>query len=517
MSRSETAVTAAGAPANRIDVDYCRISYDKTGAEEGVGSQHLENVEFADEGGRELSESYVDNDVSAYSGVERPEYERLCRDMAAGRIASVTFWHAKRLHRDIEQASRFLRVAREQGVRLFSFSKGGEYNLKRSAGRQEFLKDTLDGQGESDERGDRVALARKRQARNGDWGGGVRAYGWGVDTKRVRSVCVNPKAPAGERRYEDRPVLDMSKHREAEAAEIKSWASDLLGGVPMRHVLRSLAEREVPTIAETDGRDLKRNGKAVKHEGWNSRTVVQILTHPRTAGHSEYKGEILKRNAYPAIIAEDQRQALITLFADPTRKTSPGNTPKWLGSLIYLCGVCNDAATMSVRNNSAGQPIYRCRVKGHCARPALLVDALVEQVIIGRLSRPDVVDLIPNETAVDVTALRDELRNLDAQETDLGLSIARRAISLAVAEVAQAEIDRQRSEIRADLAAASAESPLTDFAATDAAEPVWRSLSLGRRREILRLLGPVTLMPGGRGRAFDPETVVFPTTKRPAA
>ena len=48
-----------------------------------------------------------------------------------------------------------------------------------------------------------------------------------------------------------------------------------------------------------------------------------------------YRGEIVTRNAYEPILPEDVRQALITLFGDPARKTSPGNTPKWLGSLIY--------------------------------------------------------------------------------------------------------------------------------------------------------------------------------------
>jgi hypothetical protein len=47
-------------------------------------------------------------------------------------------------------------------------------------------------------------------------------------------------------------------------------------------------------------------------------------------------------------------QALITLFSDPARKTSPGNTPKWLGSLIYRCGDCNDGTTTTVRHNASG-------------------------------------------------------------------------------------------------------------------------------------------------------------------
>ena len=180
---------------DRNDVDYCRISLDKSGAAEGVDSQHEENTDFSAEMGRPLTGHYEDNDISAFTGVQRPDYLRLCADIAADRIGSVTFWHANRLHREIEEAIAFMKLAIKHRVRLFSFSKGGEYNLHRAAGREEFLADTLKGQRESEERGDRVALARKRQARTGAFGGGVRPYGFGVDTGRVRSVCTNPKAP----------------------------------------------------------------------------------------------------------------------------------------------------------------------------------------------------------------------------------------------------------------------------------------------------------------------------------
>ena len=72
---------------DRLDVDYCRISDDKSKAAAGVGSQHQDNEEMAGEIGVTLRRTYTDNDLSAYSGVERPEFERLLADIAAGRSA----------------------------------------------------------------------------------------------------------------------------------------------------------------------------------------------------------------------------------------------------------------------------------------------------------------------------------------------------------------------------------------------------------------------------------------------
>jgi site-specific DNA recombinase len=501
----------------RLDVDYARISADKTGAEAGVESQHEENAEFADELGITLERTYTDNDLSAFSGVERPEYERLLTDIAAGLIASVTIWHANRLHRSSDEVSRFIKLARAHRVKLYSTSKGEAYNLEKASGRKQLRDDTSEAEYESEHRGERVALARKRQARNGDYGGGVRPYGWGVDTGRVRSVCVNPKAPAMERKYEDRPVLDMSRHNDEEAAEIRRWAADLLAGVPEAQVLRDMAARGVLTVSQADGRTPRRNRQPARHGGWNSKTIHQILTSPRTSGHVVYQGEIVRRNVYPPILAEDIRLSLITLFSDPARKTSPGNTPKWLGSLIYQCGVCADGTTQTVRRSKSGTPVYRCRVKGHCSWPAEPLDRVVASVIVARLSRPDVTDLIPGGLEVDVAGLRDELIVCDARKRSAAQLFAKGTIDEEQLATITAEVDQQITGIRAELSAATAESPLADFAATDDAQRTWDGLVIGRQREILRTLLVVTLPPLGRGHTFNRDLIQISPAKRAAA
>jgi hypothetical protein len=310
-----------------------------------------------------------------------------------------------------------------------------------------------------------------------------------------------------ERTYEDRPVLDMSRHCEGEAAEIRRWAADLLAGVPMAQVLRDMAAREVLTVSQTDGRVPKRNRRPARHGGWNSRTLQQILTHPRTSGHVVYKGEIVRRNVYPPILDDDIRLSLITLFSDPARKTSPGNTPKWLGSLIYQCGVCADGTTQTVRKNTSGTPVYRCRAKGHCSWPAEPLDRVVASVIVARLSRPDVTDLIPGGLEVDVAGLRDELIVCDARKRSAAQLFAQGSIDEEQLATITAEVDQQITGIRAELSAATAESPLADFAATDDAQRTWDGLVIGRQREILRTLLVVTLPPLGRGHTFSRDLI----------
>ncbi|WP_424531059.1 recombinase family protein [Sphaerisporangium viridialbum] len=482
--------------------DYARKSQDRDGTEHGTSSQHLENQDFADD--QELGEitrTYSDNDVSARDeDAYRPDYERLLVDMSKGQVGKLIIWDATRLHRRVDQAHAFVRHALTYDVRVYSRARGGEYNFRTAAGRADFIRDTVNAEQESDLKGERVAVARKRQARNGDYGGGVRPYGWGVDTGRVRSVCVNPKAPTMERRYEDRPVLNMQLHNAEEAEEIKSWAKDLLSGVAMNQILLSLAERGVLTVSQKDGRRLHRQGKAVESRGWNSRTLVQILTHPRTAGHQVYRGEIIRKNALPAIITEDERQALIALFADPKRRTARGNTPRWLASLIMQCGICRDGTTMSVRKNSQGLAIYECRKAGHCSTPAEEADRWIETVMIERLSRPDLAELLPQRATVDAPALRAQVIAIEARKKTAAKMFARDAIDEETFEETCEEADRLIDGINETLKAAAGESPLAPFITSDDPAATWEGLTRGRKREIISMLATVTALPIGRGR-----------------
>ncbi|YCK33044.1 recombinase family protein [Actinomadura sp. ATCC 39365] len=497
-------------------VDYTRKSLDKAKTGAGVGSQHDENQDLADEFDLgEIQHTYSDNDVSAYQDVERPDYRRMLADMQAGRIAVIIIWHAKRLHRKVEEVVEFIKIARANRVRLFSVARGGEYNLNKPQGRRDLINDTNEGEYESGERGERVALARKRQARNGDYGGGVRPFGWGVDTGRVRAVCINPKAPTMERVYEDRPVLDMTQHNPEEAAEIRRWAKDILAGVPVDQIIADLNERGVQTVSQKDGRIVKRNGKVIEQSRWNSRTIKQILTHPRTAGHAVYNGEIIRRDAYEPIIPDDTRQAIIAMYADPTRKTSPGNTPKWLTSVIAECDRCDDGTVCTVRNNSQGVPVYRCRTKGHCMAVASEVDARVERVVVKRLSRDDIRDLLPAHVEADVPALREEIVTLTQAKKDAARKVALGKWDEETGDAAIAAAMTRIEEIRETLRQATTNSPLAEFITTDDAQRTWDGLSLGRKREIIRLLVTVRLVPIDRRRNVPIAQCVITTPKKP--
>jgi hypothetical protein len=131
----------------------------------------------------------------------------------------------------------------------------------------------------------------------------------------------------------------------------------------------------------------------------------------------------------------------------------------------------------------------------------------VENVIVERLSRPDISDLLPKETGVDVAALREELVVTETRKKGAAQMFARGTIDAEQLETITAEVDAAITRVRGDLSAATAKSPLADFAATSDARRTWNDLTLGRKKEVLRHLLTVTLTPLGRGRSFSRDLI----------
>jgi hypothetical protein len=84
---------------------------------------------------------------------------------------------------------------------------------------------------------------------------------------------------------------------------------------------------------------------------------------------------------------------------------------------------------------------------------------------------------------------------------------ARGTIDAGQLETITAETDQAIGKIRVELSAATAKSPLADFAATEDARRTWENLTLGCKREVLRHLITVTLPPPGRGHVFTRDLI----------
>src|SRR4051794_35100235 len=113
---------------------YTRISDDREQTGLGVQRQEDDCRKLAKRRGWKVKRVYCDNDISAFKGRRRPEYERLCADIGKGDIDSVIAWDPDRLHRSTTELETFIALVEQTGAKVETVN-AGEYDLSSATGR----------------------------------------------------------------------------------------------------------------------------------------------------------------------------------------------------------------------------------------------------------------------------------------------------------------------------------------------------------------------------------------------
>ena len=448
---------------------YCRISRDKAGAGLGVERQEEDCRALAERLGWNVSDVYVDNDISASSGKRRPSYQRMLADIERGRVPAVIAWHADRLHRRPIELEHFIDLCDRHSVEIRTV-QAGEMDLSTASGKMIARMLGAAARHEVEHKSERIRRARVQMAKQGKFGGGRRCYGW---------------------------ESDGMTPRESEVEVLRYVTDQIIAGVSLRQVVADLNKRKIATANAT--------------KPWDSTTLRVMLQAPRNAGLAAHHGEIMGEAQWPAIIDREKWHAMQAIFDDPTRRTNgAGIAPRWLGSGIYLCGVCasND---VRVNHTSDGRRRYRCRnrakgdPKAHVGRDQQVLDEYVVATLLGRLAQPDAADLfaVQSESVVDVGELNLESVMLRERLDGLATMFTRGTIAAAQLEAGTADIRRRQDEINAALAVAAESNPIAALADADDIAERWATLSLGIQREILKSVLTVTILPTTPGRKKD--------------
>lgn len=438
---------------------YLRISLDPTGKAEAVDRQREDCRRIATERGWAITQEYVDNSISASKRTtRRPAYDRMVADFAAGQFEALVCWDLDRLTRQPRQLEDWIDAAEERGLLLTTAN--GEADLSTDGGRLFARIKASVARAEVERKSARQIRAAEQRADLGKPPSGVRLTGYTVKGQVVPE----------------------------EAKIVRLVYARFSAGDSLRGIAVWLTEGNVPT----------RHGKP-----WSPSSVRQILTNPRYAGRAIYRGQVTgKAGKWKSIVGEDIFDAVQAKLTDPRRITNRvGTDRKYLGSGMYVCGVCDGL----VRSHSGGR--YRCHAGGHITRMSKSIDTFVRGVIRARLALPDVANLlaVPDTDAaklllVQIKGLRARLEKIET-DYDAGLIDGRRynvASEKVRAELAGAETTRARTAGGDGLG--SVLSHANPVAAFDAAP-------LGVQRGVISALVTVRLLPALRGHKFDPETV----------
>ncbi|WP_432128415.1 recombinase family protein [Streptomyces sp. bgisy082] len=491
-------------PRRTIAFLYARISEDPRDRRRGVKRQMDDLRTFSDENGWEVGGEYIENDVSAHSGEERPEYDRLMADaIEAARDPSVRViiagYHPSRVWRRPVERAQAIEDLRHAKCWV-AFESGGLFNMSKASDRSQLRSLGEFDTAESEVKSERVARAALERAQEGRANGAV-AYGW-------------------RRQYEYDDRGQVSGFHDVEdpeqAAVVRDIVTRLLSGASLLGITADLNEHGVPSPGA--GMRLKRraHGQAEDGSRWNKTSVKKLALRPANVGLRVHQG-VEYPAAWPALITDEQYAQLKNLFAErAVVRELPGARKHLLTwGEVATCGPCGAVLRVALRGNSKRgkrQPTYICDASGCVGRNEEALDKYVGAVVVGLLSKPEAADVFRGDDSAALAAL-ERAEGLKARQEAAADDYADGAITREQLRRITAKLGQQITEAQNE---ARRLRPAFDLAAFDGlvgprAEETWKALLVPQRRRVLDGLGlrlkvhPVAR----RGPGFDESTIAL--------
>ncbi len=433
---------------------YARQSLDRTGEGLAVTRQLDLCRKLCAERGWTVDQEFVDNDKSATSGTDRPEFRKLLT--ASPR--RIIVWHLDRLVRLTRDLERVI----DTGADVHAV-KAGHLDLSNPAGRAVARTVTAWATYEGEQKADRQKASNDQRAAKGIPAAGRRCFGYSADGMTVV---------------------------EAEAEHVRTAVASIIAGASLGSVVRAMTAAGAVSTAGNP---------------WTPTELRRYLRRPRLSGVRVHRGEIVGPGAWPGIVTEADHVTVNAILSDPSRRAK-GRPRAYLLSGVGRCGVCG--ARLYGRTEARG-PIYVCESGAHLGRRIEPVDSYVESVILARLTLPDAASAFarPDQTGRADELLR-ERRTLTIRLDGLAEAFAAGEIDRRQLSAGTARLKDRLLEIEGELPALTTTPAIGPLVAAEDVAGAWAALDTATRREIVGLLLDVTVHRAGRGaRTFDPETV----------
>jgi DNA invertase Pin-like site-specific DNA recombinase len=454
---------------------YARISSDRDGTQLGVTRQLKDCRKLAESRDWTVVEEYVDNDVSAFSGRVRPEYERLLDAIKDGVLDALVVYNADRLLRRPRELEELIAIAEGRGNLLLA-TVTGDIQLATDDGRLVARMLAAFAAKESEAKSRRVKRKHEELAAAGKVsGGGPRPFGYEPDRVTIR--------------------MD-------EAAVIVEAAERFLAGDSLRSMCIDFDNRGVGTVT----------GKP-----WTIQGLRQILSSGRISGQREHDGEIVAPAVWPGIIPIATTARLRNALKNPDRRTNRTPRRYLLAGGLVRCGLCGAALVARTRSKRARS--YGCRkgpgfvgCGGVYTVASQLEDLIVESVLY-RLDSPQFAEALANPKKGGSVQTLEVDRDAEMQNlVELARLHGEKAITFREWMAAREPIERRIKAADRQFAQASQTTALAGFVG-DAKKlrTLWHDLPLSRQQAVIKaVLECATVMPSSQPQGshrFDPSRV----------
>lgn len=433
----------------------------------GVQRQREDCEKVARDRGWRVYDCYVDNDVSAFSGKRRPDYERLLEDVAARRINGIIAWHTDRLHRSPKELEAFIDLVESTGCTVDTV-QAGPVDLSTPSGR--VMARTLGAfaRYESEHKSERIRRKLEQNAAAGRIHGGRRPYGWDDDRVTIR---------------------------ECEAAVIRTAAERILAGASMKSLCRDL---NAAGATNTEGNP------------WQHATLRAVMMRPRNAGLRRHRGTIIGQGEWQPILDVQVWDDVRRVLTDPRRRTTPGAAGRTrLLSGIAICDVCGGIMRSAKGKAYKGKWrwIYRCKSASCVTRDLERLDDYITRLVCARLAREDAADLLVPESEAGPDP-RVEIERLRQRLDDAASDYADDLITADQLRTITARLREQMANVEVRATPPTHLRPLAAVVQADDVETAWKSLDVRQQRDLIGTLVDIRVRPTMCGRkTFDYDAV----------
>ncbi|GAB2767851.1 recombinase family protein [Nocardioides salsibiostraticola] len=456
---------------------YARISHDIEGAGAGVNRQLEDCRKLADSLGWAVGGEYVDNDVSAYSGKPRPEYERMLADLTDGLVDAVIVYHLDRLTRQPRDLEKFVDTVQAAGVTHVRFV-GSDADIGTVDGLSMIRMLAIFASAESASKSRRITRKHQQNAAEGKPGNNsTRAFGYESD-----GITIRPD----------------------EAAVFRTVVARFLAGESANSLAAWLQDEEIPTV---------------RNSGWRTSTLRGMLMNPKYAGLRALKGVVVGPGQWDAIITEDDHRRVLAMFAQ--RKVSGRRAPqRYLLSGLCRCSRCGNRLFSSARTNPNGTRTrrYVCVSgpdQGGCGRMTITaepLERLLLDAVFFRLDTPALADTIAGRSSADVRVneLTTELDQAKEQLEELSAAYGNRQVTMSEWLTAKKPIQARAEAAQRQLATLTHTTALTGLVGNgQGLRDNWATMNLSRQVAVVKaLVDHIVISPGApASQVLDPARV----------
>lgn len=340
---------------------YIRVSTEEQ-AKEGysISAQKQKLKAFCVAQDWEIEGLYADEGISA-KDTNRPQLQRMIKDIEQGKIDCVLVYRLDRLTRSVLDLYKLLEIFEKHNCKFKSATE--VYDTTSAMGRMFITIVAALAQWERENLGERISFGFAEKARQGKYPLNFRPIGYNLDLKTGTLTINNEEAKV------IRLIYDL-----------------YLEGYSANRLCRYLNDHGIKTKA---------------NNSWNDKPLMQILKNPLYYGAIRWKDMIIENSHEPIISKETfelVQQTIKTRYNTEPRRLSSG----YIFTGKVKCFKCGNAMTGYYVNGTlaSGEKViyrqYRCMKKktGECKGARSISERKLEEAFIDYLGRLDFSDIL---------------------------------------------------------------------------------------------------------------------------